>query len=623
MPFLLRGLAPSSPSESYTNIRKIFGYGAPVQTIISSAILALTSFFYIYSIGSFFRVNIYILHNRLSYNTYFDFFIINKHVDHIIIAIGIILWSALSLDGKARIFVPAIYGAVVLFALVSGITILLDIAAIMAIPTVICTLIYNKFASKKILNAYPNLFINYIAVIVIALSIIGILGSLEVIFSVPANVILPIPNYMYEIYLPLSSISPILVLLLVSCLPVKILMNEFMQTIGRIKKITFNSSAFYDHNIIRSRTKIICLILFMLLSIGLVLIPHQPVINTNNQHIGVDTHYYVDWVTALIRSGSPQEFLHQAFVIQSAGDRPITLIIIFTLSKIVPANLVDTIEYMPLILGPALIFVVYLLTREFTSNDLTSLFAAFLTAVSFQTLIGIYAGLYSNWFALIIGYLSFLFLLRFLKKSSGLSLVLYSVSIILLIFTHVYTWSVFLIATGIFLAVLLKLNYYNKRNILLLLLVLFASIILDIAKFTLTGSSSGIAQDMIIASRGGLGLEQFALRWTNLIDIVQNWYGVQFSNFIILMLGLFWLWKSNFRKKVNIFIVIFLSLGLATAFLGTPAVQGRILYDIPFQIAAALSLSYIKKQTGGAILIFAICVLLVSISIRAVLNFHF
>jgi len=149
LPFLLRGLAPSSPSESYTNIRKIFGYGAPVQTIISSAILALTSFFYIYSIGSFFRVNIYILHNRLSYNTYFDFFIINKHVDHIIIAIGIILWSALSLDGKARIFVPAIYGAVVLFALVSGITILLDIAAIVAIPTVICTLIYNKFASKK------------------------------------------------------------------------------------------------------------------------------------------------------------------------------------------------------------------------------------------------------------------------------------------------------------------------------------------------------------------------------------------------------------------------------------------------------------------------------------------
>jgi hypothetical protein len=316
-------------------------------------------------------------------------------------------------------------------------------------------------------------------------------------------------------------------------------------------------------------------------------------------------------------------FLHQAFVTQNGGDRPITLIFLFTLAKIVPTNLVDTIEYVPVILGPALVFVVYLLTRELTSNEVTSLFAAFLTAVSFQTLIGIYAGFYSNWFAIIIGYLSFVFLLKFLKKSSRLTLALYSVSIMLLVFAHVYTWSVFLIATCIFLAVVFKLNYYSKRNIILLLLVIFASVIVDIAKLVVTGSSSGIVQDIIIANRGGVGLEQFALRWSNLTDIVQNWYGAQFSNFIILILGLFWLWFSNFRKQVNILIVIFLSIGFATVFFGNPGVQGRILYDIPFQIPAALSLSYIKKQTSGTTILIASCIWLVGISIRAVLNFHF
>jgi hypothetical protein len=361
----------------------------------------------------------------------------------------------------------------------------------------------------------------------------------------------------------------------------------------------------------------------MLLSIILVLIPHQPIINNDNQQIGVDTHYYVDWVGALTHSSSPQDLLYQAFVAQNGGDRPITLIFLFALNKIVPSNLVDTIEYVPLILAPALIFVVYLLTRELTSNEVTSLFASFLTAVSFQTLIGIYAGFYSNWFAIIIGYLSFIFLLKFLKKSSILTLSVYTVSIMLLVFAHVYTWSVFLIVTTIFLAVMLKLNYYSRKNIILLLSILFVSIIVDIAKVAIIGSSSGIVKDVLIAGGGGVGLKEFALRWSNLIDIVQNWYGTQFSNFIILTLGVFWLWFSNFKRQVNIFIVIFLSIGLATLFFGSALVQGRILYDIPFQIPAALSLTYIKKQPGGTLVFLAICILLVSISIRTVMNFHF
>ena len=613
-----------SISASYTHFVKLLGYGNSVSSIISSATLALVTFFYMYTVGSFFRINIYILQNRVSYNTYFDFFIINRYIDHIIIATGIILWAISSLQGKSRIIIPITYGLVTLIAVTSGVAILLDMTAIMTMPIVIFCFIYNKLASRKILNTYPNLFINYIAVIVIALSIIGIIMSLGALFSVPVNLILPIPNYMYEIFLLFSSVSPILMLLLVSCLPVKILMKEIMVAIARIKKISVYSITFSDDdNVIKSRTKIILLALFMLLSVTLVLIPHLPIINSDNLQVGVDTHYYVDWVTALIHSSSPEEFLHQAFVTQNGGDRPITLIFLFTLTKIVPINLVDTIEYVPLILGPALIFVVYLLTRELTSNEVTSLFSAFLTAVSFQTLIGIYAGFYSNWLAIIIGYLSFVFLLRFLKKSSRLTFALYSVSIMLLVFAHVYTWSIFVIVTGIFLAIMLKLNYYSKRNIILLLLVLFASAIVDIAKLTIIGSSSGIVQDIIIVNRGGVGLEQFGLRWSNLIDIVQNWYGTQFSNFIILILGLFWLWFSNFRKQVNIFIVIFLLLGFAAIFFGHPGVQGRILYDIPFQIPAALSLSYIRKQNSGTLIIFAICVLLVSISVRATLNFHF
>ena len=133
-----------------------------------------------------------------------------------------------------------------------------------------------------------------------------------------------------------------------------------------------------------------------------------------------------------------KKFIRQAFVIQSAGDRPLTLIFLFTIAKIVNANanlfytdLFYIIEHVSLILGPALVLVIYLLTRELTSNDITSLLASFLTAISFQTLIGIYAGFYANWLALIIGYMSFVFLIRFLKKPSKLNLISYSILIVL------------------------------------------------------------------------------------------------------------------------------------------------------------------------------------------------
>jgi len=613
----------SEQGISVTGVIRALGYGNSILSIATSAILALILFFYIYTVGSFFKANIYILHHRVSYNTFFDFFIINRNIDHIIIAIGTFLWLVLSLKGKARIIISVTYGGIVIIAVTTGIAILLDITALIAIPVVIFSLTYNKFSSKKILNAYTKLTINYMGAITIALGIMSIGMSLGVVFSFPPSLILPIPNYMYEIFVLLSGFSTILMLLLVSSLPVKILIKEFMVGLSKIKNIRMYPIDFSNENVIKLRIKIIYLALFMLLSVVMVLIPHQPIFSNDNGDVGVDTHYYVNWVGALINSSSAHDFARQAFMTQNGGDRPITLIFLFTLYKVVPGNLVDTIEYAPILLSPALVFVVYLLTRELTSNDLTSLLAAFLTAVSFHTMIGIYAGFYSNWLALSIAYLSLVFLFKFLKKSSVLNLAIYSLTIMILQFTHVYTWSIFVIVTCTFLICLIKFNHYRKSNIFLLLIVVFASVVVDIAKLGITGSSSGMVQDLIIANSGGLGPEQFAQRWSNIINTVQNWYGTQFSNFIILLLGLFWLCFTNFRKPASILLVIFLSIGLAAIFFGLSGVQSRILYDIPFQIPAAISLSYIKRLSNGAIISLAICTWLITISIRAVMNFHF
>jgi hypothetical protein len=81
----------------------------------------------------------------------------------------------------------------------------------------------------------------------------------------------------------------------------------------------------------------------------------------------------------------------------------ITLLILLAIVKIVCIDdFSNTLDYVLLKLSPALVVIIYVLTREIMLNDVTSLFAAFLTTASIHRLIGILTGLSSNWCALLV-----------------------------------------------------------------------------------------------------------------------------------------------------------------------------------------------------------------------------
>src|SRR5919198_919950 len=381
-------------------ITKVLGKGNSYQSIITSATLALISLFYVYTVGSYFKIIIYPLIHGITYsNTFFNFYLFNVYFDHIIIVSGTILWLELSIRHKAKLVTVITYLAIMVIAIATKIDLLLEIEALISIPFIISLLIYNKFSftRKQIVNTYPNsLFINYVALIGIVIGIIGVIISLSPIFSIQPDS-MPLGNYSYNLFLFFSSFSPVLILLLISCLPVKLFVNGFISAILKIKNKKIINLPVSTHNTnIKPRFKLIYLLLFTLLSIAVTLIPHYPTINSDNHQISVDTKYYVKWVNTLLHANNSQEFIQQAFIFQSRGDRAFTLIFFSAIAKIVNGDLFNVIEYLPVILAPLLVLVVYFLTRELTSDDVTSLFASFLTAVSFQVLIGIYAGFYAN-----------------------------------------------------------------------------------------------------------------------------------------------------------------------------------------------------------------------------------
>src|SRR5919199_5305717 len=615
------------------NLATAIGSSSNPISIATSASFVLISLFYAYSVASYLKVMTYPFLNRVIYYEFFHSFIFSQFIDHIIIISLTAAWFGLSASGKLRLFLPAIYcGGLTLLTLATGGHVLFGITILMSMPVIIALLMLNRFLDRKrlkILNNKSNtLLINYFAIAGTVIGIIGLFIYLIPLFYV-SRYLTYIRNYEYDLYLLLSSFSAVLLLLLLCCVPLKIFIKEFIGTvILRIKRIDNTRSSVtnkddYENDSVNSKYKYIYISLFMVLSLVIALIPHQPQINPNGHQIGVDTDYYVNWINALSHATDYRDFFHQAFVVQSFGDKPLVLIFLLTMTKFL--NVTDSffvLEHVPMILGPLLVLVAFYLTREMTSNDKQALLASFLTSISFQVTVGIYAGFYANWFALIIGYLSFLFLVRSLKySSSNQNLTVFSVLIIVLLFTHVHTWSVLVAVMSILLIILIKVKQYSKSRIALLLIILLSSVILDVVRTSMTGSMTGIGKDIQFAKATGTGIEQFALRWSNLTRSVYSFLGGQFSNFIIFSLGLYWAFQSNTRDISTKFLMIFMSIGLIAFLIGDYRVQARIFYDIPFQIPAALALSSLWKSWRGSLIAIPVCIWLVSLTIRAVSNF--
>jgi hypothetical protein len=613
----------SSRYKASLYLSRYFGYDTGVLMMIISALFVLITFFYVYSFATYFKINTWDMQDRVSYYSYFATYVISRNVDHLLICLAAVAWLHLSLKHRLKFVIATIYGIIALVSAIFGWDVLLDILAIISLPTLIILISINSLTSKKFLISNRSLVINYLAIVGIGTGLLSLSISLQP-FYLPDKEIIFLRSIAYEIFLIFIGLSPILLILLILGLPVKMITDASIRTIQK------TNNRFTDYfTLAKSKTglskKVILILFFMMLSATMVILPHQGVTNKDNQDVGVDTHFYVQEIGALMNTTSVNELLYQTFVTIQHGDRPFTLFFFLIVAKIMPSDdLSYVFDNIPIILGPALVLAVYFLARQLTSNDIASLLSALITAISFQTLVGIYAGSYANWLALIVGYLSVVFLFRSLKRTNKLNVCLFLILLITIFFTHIYTWSILSIVMGIFLLVLLKTKSYERKNIIILLIVLSSSVFLDVIRTTMTGGFSGIAYDISppFGSIVRLGPEQFSTRWTTIADTTLSYFGSLFGNPIIYALGLYWLIRSKLRDVSTIFIVTFLSIGMIPLFLGNWIVQARVFYDIPFQIPAAIALTYLCQRRNGTLILIAVSIWLVALSIRAVSNFY-
>jgi len=186
--------------------------------------------------------------------------------------------------------------------------------------------------------------------------------------------------------------------------------------------------------------------------------------------------------------------------------------------------------------------------------------------------------------------------------------------------SHTYTWVLLALFIGIFLIVSYRLKMFDKKRTALIFLIILSSIAFDSGKSIMTDAPSGIESYVSITSDHASYLNLFSI-WSNLSHTSLVYLGGIFGNFLILSLCIYWLLRSNLREIPNLFIAIFLSLAILPILFGGEIIQSRVLFNIPFQIPAAIGLVYLTNLHRGKVLVIAISIWIFTMTIHVITNF--
>lgn len=376
-----------------------------------------------------------------------------------------------------------------------------------------------------------------------------------------------------------------------------------------------------DHT--NKASRLIALGIIVTCSILITLIPHLPSLNPEHRFVGYDTGYYITWLREFEKGENFFEIILIALQ-QSSGDRFLSLVIIFGIHWITNIEIESMIEYIPLILSPLLVLVTYLLTYEITKNYRISLLSSFLTPFSVQVSMGIYSGFYSNWIAIIIAYTSIIFYIKFCKFNNPVYAIIFSLGLTALCFTHIYTWFFFVICLGVSLLLIAKYQSANIKSstIIVILIILISSSIGFIIPWLIFGNVTGYHNFNDLFSND---FDRFTWSFIDLFNfVILVSHGGLFSNVMIPILCIAFL-ISLHRQNNNIYLYIIVSilfLGTLSVFLGGIEFKTRILYNIPFQIPAAIGLFILYERTKSKYLLIGCCLLIVSYSLYALTNYY-
>jgi hypothetical protein len=367
----------------------------------------------------------------------------------------------------------------------------------------------------------------------------------------------------------------------------------------------------------------------LIVSVLITVFPHLPPINPKGVGVSTDEQFYINWMNKL-RSQSALNhedtrgrddlfsIIESAFAINK-GDRPFTLLIILALANLTALPDIAIIRYLPVVLAPLLVLATYLFIKYIpagTSKEkvgpLEQLYryhniaidprfcasiAALFTAFSLQIIVGEYAGFLANWFAIILAYLIFYYVIKSWQSSNFQKTIIYSILIfallILIMLFHVYTWEYLLAFTFFFSALSYifgrKSVTHSKVKILILLIIICSTLSIDYYSKSqfINNYQTPISSDSAVARNIENAQGQESI-WNRLYFTLGTYVGGFLSNPVLYLLALVWVIGANPKRDLDRVLLSMLFMIAIPILIGSVEFQTRLLYNMPFQIPAAL-----------------------------------
>ncbi len=366
-----------------------------------------------------------------------------------------------------------------------------------------------------------------------------------------------------------------------------------------------------------------------LLVLTYVIYPHLPTLNPDLHQIGVDVPLYLKWLNKIDGEGLLDPLYNSFFKLR---DRSLALLFIYLVEKIMGLSNLDVIRYMPLFLGPLLIFSAFFFMREASNNLSTSIFAMLFTAFSFPVIVGMYGALLSNWLALSEVFIFSGLLLRFIQRKSMRFFLLAISTLLLLLFTHVYTWAMLMVVLFTYLILLFIRCLHKGRSpsdlkiIMMIMCIIGISLVVDFLRNIALGSF-GLATETLKISYGNFSLSFAARCWDVTVSTLKyemaGFYGNPIAFFLALM-GSFITVLGDI--PLNLYLTSWLIASSFPFVFGNRIMQPRILYNLPINVFEAFAVIYIikfAKQTQGNSSSRILCLLLIAIMILMNINYGF
>ena len=337
------------------------------------------------------------------------------------------------------------------------------------------------------------------------------------------------------------------------------------------------------------------------------LVPYRPQLNPAMTPVGVDAHYYIEWVNQMLQR-SPEGAFSFAMGNASFGSRPLLLLPIYLAVASGVITTVRAVEFLPAVLGPLLALSTFLFVREGKQSERMAGVASLFSVFGFNATVGMWAGSYANWLALAEAYLFLALLVGFFRTASTSKYVILTVLSLSLLLTFPWIWTMVLTVAAIFVVSVWR---DVRKTILVkpLLLLLAIGIVVDVSKSLLFGGL--VAAQDVSSSLSGSNVSQSLGFWPNIASALFAYFDGLLGNAILLGFSLVAMVYIGFRDKFERLLTSWIVIVSLLLPLYGGGGQARFIYDLPFPILTTIGLLIVIRPLGNKTLHSNLALLLV------------